>query len=247
MTQKHSFVRYMSIIVALMMISMATILSGCSKEKEEPEPPKAKYFIQEFFEGYLVMLSMFNGDGTRMNARIDQNFCWLLEKPILYSATSNPATYKSLLNFYGDTGIDRELKSAEKKYLPHMSGIEWLKCDVQIVDSITNDTTIVTLPDPEYITVKFKTYYPYIKNGYKWPNGMNEWQEMSIKEFNRTGPHYLLDVNEEISFRRDTSTGADKEVWDRKPEQIKVWFKFDSGVQLAVYWLLPQYYLSLTD
>lgn len=239
MTQKHSWAHCMSIIVVLMMMSMTTILSSCSKASEGPELPETNYFIQEFFEGYLISGTMMYSDGTYLEAHIDQNSCWFPEFPIRYSATSKPQVYKSLLDFYGDTGINRELKPGEKKYLPHKSGIEWLKCDLLIIDRMQNDTAIFDIPDPDYLTIKFKTYYPFIKNGYKWPNGMNEWQEMSIKEFNKTAPHYLVDVKE-MFFKRDTTTGADKELWDRKPGQIRIWFKFDNGIKVPLYWLIPQ-------
>lgn len=46
----------------------------------------------------------------------------------------------------------------------------------------------------DHFRIRFKTYYPFLTNDYKWPEGENSpWHEMSIKEFNELNGVELMD------------------------------------------------------
>lgn len=218
----------------ILVMAIAANLVGCSKDDAPPAPKSLHPFIQQFYEGsFGLPLAMYGGN-MQMSFAFDPSFG--LKSDLLYNSTTNVISYNLLLKRYNDTGITRNLKSEEKKYTPFKSAITRIQIDLRFKEG--EEYVRYPLPDMDYLTIRFKSYYNYIQNGYVWPHGESEWHEMTIREFNETAPHYLVDVKE-IIIKRDKDNTP--EIWYQHPEDAIIWLTFDHGGTSGVTWFLSWY------
>lgn len=187
---------------AAVLICAATLLFsvvGCSKD-DGPKLRVDNAFVKTFVGGHKASCVLF---GTNMVRFIIDH-----DSPNQrYNKLYNEEVYWSLLQKYNDVGLDRNLTLEEMDYLPHMDPIMSLECRLNNSTSssaseINGKSTDVSNTDK--IRIRFKTYAPYIMAGYQWPSNVSgPLREMTLKEFNATCPHSLIDVRDIRLFLDD--------------------------------------------
>lgn len=217
--------------IAIMMVFAAVGFVSCSSDNDDALKIPQNSLIGQFWEGYEVehVWNLMETDTLefRFTRNIHTSSGNSQTKGELFSPTSQPQLFVSLLNRYGDTGMTGRKPSLALNYTPHAWGMEKIRCVYVSRKKYGALTETKDLSDSEIYKIRFKSFAGYIRNGYKSGGAATSpWHVMTFREFNSSGPHYLMDVERiELIMPETEDIGRDSKA------VFHMSFLFESGFE----------------
>lgn len=143
----------------------------------------------------------------------DLNNPYYLQEGLIYTPKHNPGRFAYWVQQYGDTCYNNAHQNEMDGYEPNPHGITAIRVKIPVLYNPGEpwDPSSSALYNAKYnenyypdqdctslFKIRYRTYYPYIKNRYSWAGLKQQapWVEMDLTEFNAQGGTKLMDMSE---------------------------------------------------